>query len=68
MNIRTAVLSTLLASFTVAPLALADAPRAVPGFTTRTVATQDGAKIFVRSGGSGPAVVLIHGFGDTGDM
>ena len=25
-------------------------------------------EIFVRWGGSGPAVVLIHGFGDTGDM
>ncbi|HBI69533.1 MAG TPA: alpha/beta hydrolase [Massilia sp.] len=32
------------------------------------VAMQDGARIFVRAGGSGPAVVLIHGFGDTGDM
>jgi pimeloyl-ACP methyl ester carboxylesterase len=29
---------------------------------------QDGTTIFVRSGGAGPAVVLIHGFGDTGDM
>jgi pimeloyl-ACP methyl ester carboxylesterase len=28
----------------------------------------DGAKLYVRVGGSGPAVVLIHGFGDTGDM
>ena len=32
------------------------------------IATPDGANIFVRSGGVGPAVVLIHGFGDTGDM
>jgi len=37
-------------------------------FKTRTVTTADGASIFVRSGGAGPAVVLIHGFGDTGDM
>ncbi|MEJ8848613.1 alpha/beta hydrolase [Variovorax rhizosphaerae] len=37
-------------------------------FKNRTVAMADGATIFVRSGGSGPAVVLIHGFGDTGDM
>jgi pimeloyl-ACP methyl ester carboxylesterase len=28
----------------------------------------DGATLFVRVGGSGPAVVLLHGFGDTGDM
>ncbi|CDG81106.1 alpha/beta fold hydrolase [Janthinobacterium agaricidamnosum] len=28
----------------------------------------DGARLYVRVGGSGPAVVLIHGFGDTGDM
>ncbi len=28
----------------------------------------DGATIHVRSGGKGPVVVLIHGFGDTGDM
>lgn len=37
-------------------------------FKTRTVTVADGASIFVRSGGAGPAVVLIHGFGDTGDM
>jgi pimeloyl-ACP methyl ester carboxylesterase len=28
----------------------------------------DGATIHVRIGGQGPAVVLLHGFGDTGDM
>lgn len=28
----------------------------------------DGASLHVRVGGKGPAVVLIHGFGDTGDM
>ncbi len=28
----------------------------------------DGATLHVRVGGSGPAVVLLHGFGDTGDM
>jgi alpha-beta hydrolase superfamily lysophospholipase len=27
-----------------------------------------GATIHVRVGGSGPVVVLLHGFGDTGDM
>jgi pimeloyl-ACP methyl ester carboxylesterase len=28
----------------------------------------DGAVIHVRAGGPGPAVVMLHGFGDTGDM
>lgn len=28
----------------------------------------EGATIHVRVGGTGPAVVLLHGFGDTGDM
>jgi pimeloyl-ACP methyl ester carboxylesterase len=28
----------------------------------------DGAVIYVRVGGSGPAVVMLHGFADTGDM
>ena len=28
----------------------------------------DGATIYVRVGGKGPAVLLLHGFGDTGDM
>ena len=40
---------------------------AFPGFAERKVAT-DGAAIHVRSGGSGPAVVLLHGYGETGDM
>ena len=26
------------------------------------------AEQYVRTGGSGPAVLLLHGFGDTGDM
>jgi len=36
-------------------------------FQTREIQT-DGATIHVRVGGQGPAVVLLHGFGDTGDM
>src|SRR5262245_33672292 len=28
----------------------------------------DGVTIYVRVGGKGPAVVMLHGFGDTGDM
>ena len=40
---------------------------AFPGFTVREVAV-NGTTIHVRSGGSGPAVVLLHGYGETGDM
>ena len=36
-------------------------------FKTREIAT-NGTTLHVRVGGSGPAVVLLHGFGDTGDM
>jgi pimeloyl-ACP methyl ester carboxylesterase len=36
-------------------------------FKTQTIKT-NGTEIYVRSGGSGPAVVLLHGFGDSGDM
>lgn len=36
-------------------------------FRTQDIQT-DGATIHVRVGGQGPAVVLLHGFGDTGDM
>src|ERR1700683_371651 len=36
-------------------------------FHTRVIAT-NGTSLYVRVGGSGPAIVLLHGFGDTGDM
>ena len=36
-------------------------------FDVRHIRTGD-ATLYVRVGGSGPAVVLLHGFGDTGDM
>ena len=37
------------------------------GVRTETIKT-DGADIYVRVGGKGSAVVMLHGFGDTGDM
>ncbi len=40
---------------------------AFPGFAVRNV-TVNGVMLHVRSGGSGPAVVLLHGYGETGDM
>src|ERR1700761_7407419 len=36
-------------------------------FKTQTIKT-NGTEIYVRVGGKGPAVVMLHGFGDTGDM
>ncbi|MEJ0028171.1 MAG: alpha/beta hydrolase [Rhizomicrobium sp.] len=36
-------------------------------FQARTIAT-NGISLYVRVGGHGPAVVLLHGFADTGDM
>src|SRR5256885_16430047 len=37
------------------------------GMQSREIET-NGAKIHVRVGGDGPAVVMLHGFGTTGDM
>ncbi len=54
-------------------LVLATAPAAArvlpfpPGFKTSNIAA-NGTTLYVRVGGSGPAVVLLHGFGDSGDM
>jgi len=38
-----------------------------PEFRTHNITT-NGTSIYVRSGGAGPAVVLLHGYGETGDM
>jgi len=38
-----------------------------PAFHTQTIDT-NGTRYHVRVGGAGPAVLLLHGFGDTGDM
>jgi pimeloyl-ACP methyl ester carboxylesterase len=37
-------------------------------FRTQEITADDGATMHIRAGGQGPAVVLLHGFGDTGDM
>jgi hypothetical protein len=36
-------------------------------FRTQNIGA-NGTKLFVRSGGAGAAVVLLHGYGETGDM
>lgn len=38
-----------------------------PGFVAREIPS-NGATLHVRVGGAGPAVLLLHGYGETGDM
>ena len=45
---------------------VAQSRRSPPAFTPRR--SHQRHELHVRVGGSGPAVVLLHGFGDTGDM
>jgi pimeloyl-ACP methyl ester carboxylesterase len=61
------LLGALALSSTLTLPAAADVKPFPPGFQTKDIQT-DGATIHVRVGGHGPAVVLLHGFGDTGDM
>jgi pimeloyl-ACP methyl ester carboxylesterase len=58
-----AVLVALLA----ATPALAQVEPFPPGFVEQDIVT-NGTTIHIRVGGSGPAVVLLHGYGETGDM
>ena len=66
--LRNAVATAALLTGLTAMNSMAAQPWTPAGFRTETVASADGTKIFARVGGKGPAVVLIHGFGDTGDM
>lgn len=58
-------------AFLAAMMAALPAPaevRAFPdGFKVQDISA-NGTVLHVRSGGTGPAVLLLHGFGDTGDM
>jgi pimeloyl-ACP methyl ester carboxylesterase len=60
------VLLALLASLS-ANSALAQKLSYPPSFVTQEITT-NGTTIYVRVGGSGPAVLLVHGYGETGDM
>src|SRR2546425_383543 len=59
----------IIAAFGIASFAYAAAaqPSLPPAFKSRTVASPEGADIFVRSAGSGPVVVLLHGYAETSD-
>jgi pimeloyl-ACP methyl ester carboxylesterase len=57
----------IVAMLFAAPAAAAGVESFPAGFRVQDVAVS-GATIHVRVGGHGPAILLIHGFGDTGDM
>ena len=63
---RTLASVALYALFLATP-AIAKVEPFPPSFRTQMIST-NGARIFVRVGGHGPAIVLLHGFGETGDM
>jgi pimeloyl-ACP methyl ester carboxylesterase len=60
-------LSSIAAMVLLATTAVARITPYTANFHTRMIQT-NGTTLFVRVGGQGPAVVLLHGFGDTGDM
>jgi pimeloyl-ACP methyl ester carboxylesterase len=66
MDMHRYSLAGLLAILSI-PAAVAAIAPFPASFRTQMVAT-NGTRLYVRVGGSGPAVVLLHGFGDTGDM
>jgi pimeloyl-ACP methyl ester carboxylesterase len=66
LNYLTAALAGL--ALAAANPALAEVKPYSSVFQVRDIATSDGETLHVRIGGKGPAVVLLHGFGDTGDM
>jgi pimeloyl-ACP methyl ester carboxylesterase len=59
--------SMALGALLLAMPALAKVEAFPAGFQTERIPV-DGARIYVRVGGHGPAVVLLHGYGETGDM
>jgi pimeloyl-ACP methyl ester carboxylesterase len=63
------LISTLIAFFTVASAypASAKVEQFPAGFRIERIMV-DGASMYVRVGGKGPAIVMLHGFADTGDM
>src|SRR4030081_3529647 len=57
-----------LTLFTVATVS-GQAPPSLPSsFQAKTIHSTAGADIFVRSGGSGPVVVLIHGYAENSQI
>jgi len=63
---RIAIATVSALSFAAAHAVIAQ-PSLPSGFKARTVHSPAGAEIYVRSAGSGPVVVLIHGYAETSD-
>lgn len=61
------VLIAALSALAFATTAAAQVVPFAPAFHTQEIAA-NGATIHVRVGGKGPAVTLLHGYGETGDM
>jgi pimeloyl-ACP methyl ester carboxylesterase len=53
--------------FTLAAILSQAQPSLPSSFQAKTIHSPEGADIFVRSGGSGPVVVLIHGYAENSD-
>jgi pimeloyl-ACP methyl ester carboxylesterase len=60
-------LAAALGALLLASPAAAQVVPFAPGFHTQEIST-NGTTIHVRVGGKGPAVTLLHGYGETGDM
>jgi pimeloyl-ACP methyl ester carboxylesterase len=63
---RNSAVAALISLSIIAP-ALARIEPFPAAFKTETIAT-NGTSLYVRVGGKGPAVILLHGYGETGDM
>ena len=61
----TRFLTFLIGLTILATSAQAEVMKFPASFRTESI-DANGTKIYVRSGGTGPAVLLLHGFGDTG--
>ena len=61
------ILAAMLGALALAAPAVAQVAPFPSGFRTQEITT-NGTTIHVRVGGKGPAVVLLHGYGETGDM
>ena len=64
---RIFLLCLMFAASMLAQVAAAHVPPFPAGFRTEEIAT-NGTTLHVRIGGKGPAILMLHGFGDTGDM
>jgi pimeloyl-ACP methyl ester carboxylesterase len=62
------LLALILTALAFAPAALAAGVPPFPAAFHDQMIETNGTSLYVRVGGSGPAVVLLHGFGDSGDM